>query len=193
MNSRTNRGSHPRGARMLAELPQATPSLWRHATTLRPCFGFRVSQPTSTATRYYVQDPTAPIPDDTRLSVLREQLQKLALLQVDWNGYGAPAPAPETVTLSQQLLALASAEGILPHTFFPEPAGGVGATFLPLTQEECGEQQSGIYATIGFENDSSAALMIADRAKQEIDSEDILASEASLRAALRRIKHSFKA
>lgn len=147
--------------------------------------------PTSTSTGSYMKDDEDFSRRNAQADALSQRIETLARLNADWDDEGAPAPAATTVALAQRLLALCIELDYLPERYFAELEGGLGATFVRRHVDGNEDQDAPAYATIGFGNDGSAALVVDDRAKSEIIAEDIATDDASLRTAVNRLKSIF--
>lgn len=129
--------------------------------------------------------------DRRRERVLRAQIDMLAKPGENGACEDVSAPDSEAIDAARRLLSICIDRGFLPERFFLEPAGGLGAVFIPDDAEGGSDHEPAGYATIGFENDGAAALMIDDRSEEDIIAEDIEATDEALRRAISRIELHF--
>ncbi len=192
MNMSATKPARSRNCRSLTHIPSATAPPFRQSMPLRARPDFSDCPPTSTSTGTFVRDLIASAHLDARASTLRQRIEKLARLQANWDGEGAPAPSASAVALAHRLLAICIEVDYIPEQVFAELEGGMGATFLRRHVDASCDHDTPAYATIGFENKGASALLIDDRSQKDIIAEDIATDNASLRRAVSRLKAHFE-
>jgi hypothetical protein len=114
---------------------------------------------------------------ELRLDVLNAKLERVALLEADWDSYGAAVPSKLAISRAEQGLRLSRLLRQLPTTIVPSAEGGLAL---------CWDSHAK-HGYIEYANDATVLLALYDR-NSEAAVEEISPSLDSVTSAINKIR-----